>query len=141
MFLAGRETPHSRRGVFYLSYDMRSANFAKHPRDQTRCSRAKSKEFTDRQQGQKDERERILILFHDKVGPKLLVAVFAAQMAKEELKAKGLEESVTIAEIGNRLVEVIDCLVEILDPDDTVVEIQSDFMLGSVDKRLNVSNA
>jgi hypothetical protein len=69
------------------------------------------------QQGQTDERDRILRLFHDEVGPKLLAAVFTAQIAKEELKAKGLKESETVAKVGDKLVEAIEGVVAVLDPE------------------------
>jgi hypothetical protein len=109
--------------------DMRSINVAKHPEDEVCCSKAKLKEHAERarRQGQADERERIFKLFHDWVGPKLLVAVFTAQIAKEELEAQGLKESATVAKVGDRLVEAIDCLVAILDPEEAVIEeIQGD---------------
>jgi signal transduction histidine kinase len=60
--------------------------------------------------GQEEERERILKLFHDQVSPHLLAAVFSAQMAKEELEAKGLKESETVAKVGDKLVHVIEGL-------------------------------
>jgi hypothetical protein len=69
------------------------------------------------EKGRNDERDRILRLFHDEVGPKLLAAVFAAQIAKEELEAKGLKESETVAKVGDKLVEAIEGVVAVLDPE------------------------
>ena len=67
--------------------------------------------------GQEEERNRILKLFHDKVSPKLLAAVFEVVNAKETLEAKGLEESKVVARAADRLSETIDAVVSVLDPD------------------------
>jgi signal transduction histidine kinase len=67
--------------------------------------------------GQEEERNRILKLFHDKVSPKLLAAVFEVVNAKEKLEAKGLEESKVVARAADRLSETIDAVVSVLDPD------------------------
>jgi hypothetical protein len=70
-------------------------------------------------QGRDDEHERILKLFHDDVSPKLLAAVFAAQVAKEELEASGLPaESTTVAKIGDQLVEAIEGVADALEPEE-----------------------
>ena len=47
--------------------------------------------------GREEERNRILKLFHDRVSPKLLAAMFEVVNAKEKLEAKGLEESKAVA--------------------------------------------
>jgi len=67
--------------------------------------------------GQEEERNRILKLFHDKVSPKLLAAVFEVVNAKEKLEAKGLEESKVVARAADKLSETIDAVVSMLDPD------------------------
>jgi hypothetical protein len=67
--------------------------------------------------GQEEERNRILKLFHDKVSPKLLAAVFEVVNAKEILEAKGLEESKVVAKAADKLNETIDAVVSVLDPD------------------------
>jgi hypothetical protein len=68
-------------------------------------------------QGHDEEHHRILKLFHEEVGPKLLVAIFSAQVAKEELEAKGLKESETVASIADQLAEVIEGIVAVLSPE------------------------
>jgi signal transduction histidine kinase len=70
--------------------------------------------------GRNQERERIFKLFHDKVSSKLLAAVFTAQMAKEDLEAKGLKESEMIAKVGDKIVEAIEGLIAVLDPEEPV---------------------
>jgi len=70
-----------------------------------------------RQQGHVEEHDRILKLFHEEVGPKLLVAVFTAQVAKDELEAKGLKESETVAKVTDQLVEVIEGVIAMLAPE------------------------
>jgi PAS domain-containing protein len=67
--------------------------------------------------GKEEERNRILKLFHDKVSPKLLAAVFEVVNAKEKLEAKGLEESKVVARAADKLNETIDAVVSVLDPD------------------------
>ena len=67
--------------------------------------------------GGEEERNRILKLFHDRVSPKLLAAVFEVVNAKEKLEAKGLEESKAVAKAAEKLTETIDAVVSVLDPD------------------------
>jgi PAS domain-containing protein len=67
--------------------------------------------------GREEERNRILKLFHDKVSPKLLAAVFEVVNAKERLEEKGLEESKVVARAADKLTETIDAVVSVLDPD------------------------
>ena len=69
--------------------------------------------------GQEEERNRILKLFHDKVSPKLLAAVFEVVNAKEKLEAKGLEESKVVARAADKLSETIDAVASVLDPDNS----------------------
>jgi hypothetical protein len=68
--------------------------------------------------GQKEERNRILQLFHDRVSSKLLVAAFEVQRAKVELEAKGLEEGRAVSKAAEKLNETIDEVVSILDPEE-----------------------
>lgn len=66
--------------------------------------------------GREEERSRILKIFHDKVSPKLLAAIFEVARAKEELEAKGLQqESESISKASMALVETIDTLANFLD--------------------------
>ena len=66
--------------------------------------------------GREEERSRILKIFHDKVSPKLLAAIFEVARAKEELEAKGLQqESESISKASTALVETIDTLANFLD--------------------------
>ncbi len=67
--------------------------------------------------GCEEERNRILKLFHDRVSPKLLAAVFEVVNAKEKLEAKGLEESKAVAKAAEKLTETIDAVASVLDPD------------------------
>jgi PAS domain-containing protein len=67
--------------------------------------------------GREEERNRILKLFHDRVSPKLLAAVFEVVNAKEKLEAQGLEESKVVAKAAEKLAETIDAVVSVLDPD------------------------
>jgi PAS domain-containing protein len=67
--------------------------------------------------GREEERNRILKLFHDRVSPKLLAAVFEVVNAKETLETKGLEESKVVAKAADKLTETIDAVVSVLDPD------------------------
>jgi PAS domain-containing protein len=66
--------------------------------------------------GREEERNRILKLFHDRVSPKLLAAVFEVVNAKEKLEAKGLEESKAVAKAAEKLTETIDAVASVLDP-------------------------
>jgi hypothetical protein len=66
--------------------------------------------------GREEERNRILKLFHDRVSPKLLAAVFEVVNAKEKLEAKGLEESKAVAKAADKLTETIDAVASVLDP-------------------------
>jgi hypothetical protein len=66
--------------------------------------------------GQERERARILKGIHDEISPQLLSAVFLAQIIKENLEEKELEESDMAARLSEVLVKVIDGLVEVLDP-------------------------
>jgi hypothetical protein len=72
--------------------------------------------------GKEEERNRILKLFHDKVSPKLLAAVFEVVRAKEELEAKGLEEGKAVSKAADKLKETIDAVASVLDPDEPDVE-------------------
>ena len=66
--------------------------------------------------GRDEERSRILKIFHDKVSPKLLAAIFEVARAKEELESKGLQqESESISKASTALVETIDTLANFLD--------------------------
>ena len=66
--------------------------------------------------GREEERSRILKIFHDKVSPKLLAAIFEVARAKEELEAKGLQqESESISKASTALVETIETLANFLD--------------------------
>jgi PAS domain-containing protein len=67
--------------------------------------------------GREEERNRILKLFHDRVSPKLLAAVFEVVNAKEKLEAEGLEESKAVAKAAEKLTETIDAVASVLDPD------------------------
>jgi PAS domain-containing protein len=67
--------------------------------------------------GREEERNRILKLFHDRVSPKLLAAVFEVVNAKEKLEAKGFEESKAVAKAADKLTETIDAVASVLDPD------------------------
>jgi hypothetical protein len=68
--------------------------------------------------GREEERSRILKIFHDKVSPKLLAAIFEVARAKEELESKGLQrESESVARASTALVETIDTLANFLDSD------------------------
>jgi hypothetical protein len=67
--------------------------------------------------GREEERNRILKLFHDRVSPKLLAAVFEVVNAKEKLEAQGLEESKAVAKAADKLTETIDAVASVLDPD------------------------
>jgi PAS domain-containing protein len=69
--------------------------------------------------GREEERNRILKLFHDKVSPKLLAAVFEVVNARERLEAKGLEESKSVARAADKLTETIDAVAAVLDSDET----------------------
>jgi PAS domain-containing protein len=66
--------------------------------------------------GREEERNRILKLFHDRVSPKLLAAVFEVVNAKEQLEEKGLAESKAVAKAADKLTETIDAVVSVLDP-------------------------
>jgi hypothetical protein len=66
--------------------------------------------------GREEERNRILKLFHDRVSPKLLAAVFEVVNAKEKLEAKGIEESKAVAKAAEKLTETIDAVASVLDP-------------------------
>jgi signal transduction histidine kinase len=66
--------------------------------------------------GQERERARILKGIHDEISPQLLSAVFLAQIIKENLEEKELDESDMAARLSEVLVKVIDGLVEVLDP-------------------------
>jgi len=68
--------------------------------------------------GREEERNRILKLFHDRVSPKLLAAVFEVVNAKEKLEAKGLEESKAVAKAADKLTETIDAVASVLDPEE-----------------------
>lgn len=68
--------------------------------------------------GREEERSRIMKLFHDEVSPKLLAAVFEVQRAKEELESKGLEEVEAVSKAGEKLIETIDAVTSVLDPDE-----------------------
>jgi signal transduction histidine kinase len=68
--------------------------------------------------GREEERNRIMKLFHDEVSPKLLAAVFEVQRAKEELDAKGLKEGQAVSKAGEKLIETIDAVISVLDPDE-----------------------
>src|ERR1700760_1759568 len=52
------------------------------------------------QKDQERERARILKGIHDEISPQLLSAVFLAQILKENLEAKELEESVMANELS-----------------------------------------
>lgn len=65
--------------------------------------------------GQDSERARILKEIHDEISPQLLSAVFLAQILKEKLDGKGLDESDLAATLSEVLVKIIDGLVEVLD--------------------------
>jgi hypothetical protein len=67
--------------------------------------------------GREEERARIIKLFHDRVSPKLLAAVFEVVNAKEKLEAKGLDESKAVAKAADKLTETIDAVASVLDPD------------------------
>jgi hypothetical protein len=66
--------------------------------------------------GQERERARILKGIHDEISPQLLSAVFLAQILKEKLEGKELEESDMAARLSEVLGKLIDGLVEVLDP-------------------------
>ena len=54
-------------------------------------------------------------IFHDKVSPKLLAAIFEIARAKEELESKGLQqESESVSKASIALVETIDTLADFL---------------------------
>jgi hypothetical protein len=65
--------------------------------------------------GRAEERSRIMKIFHDKVSPKLLAAIFEIARAKEELESKGLQqESEAVSKASTALVETIDTLADFL---------------------------
>jgi signal transduction histidine kinase len=66
--------------------------------------------------GQQTERARILKGVHDEISPQLLSAVFLAQILKEKLEGQERDESDVVTRLSEVLVEVIDGLVEVLDP-------------------------
>jgi hypothetical protein len=66
--------------------------------------------------GQQTERARILKGIHDEISPQLLSAVFLAQILKEKLEGQERDESDVVTRLSEVLVEVIDGLVEVLDP-------------------------
>ena len=66
--------------------------------------------------GQERERARILKGIHDEISPQLLSAVFLAQILKEKLEEKELEESDMAARLSEVLIKLIDGLVEVMDP-------------------------
>jgi len=52
-----------------------------------------------------EEQKRILKLFHDKVVPHLVAAMFEAQFVKEELESRGLQEGEALSRMIERLVK------------------------------------
>src|ERR1700733_15010994 len=70
-----------------------------------------------RRKAEATERQRILKQIHDQVSPKLLAAVFAAQMALEKLGEKDSAASEQVANASATVIEAIDRLVEIFDPE------------------------
>jgi signal transduction histidine kinase len=66
--------------------------------------------------GQERERGRILKEIHDEISSQLLSSVFLAQILKEKLEGEGRDESEMATRLSEILVEVIDGLVDILDP-------------------------
>ena len=54
-----------------------------------------------------EEQKRILKLFHDKVVPHLVAAMFEAQFVKEELESRGLQEGEALSRMIERLVKTV----------------------------------
>jgi hypothetical protein len=68
--------------------------------------------------GRKEERSRILKLFHDEAGSPLLLAIFEAQLVKEDLESRDLKEAQALSRIVDKLIKVADAIVYILHPDE-----------------------
>src|SRR6202011_6257159 len=62
-----------------------------------------------------EEQKRILKLFHDKVVPHLVAAMFEAQFVKEELESRGLQEGEALPRMIERLVEAVSGIESIAD--------------------------
>ncbi|MGA8657575.1 MAG: hypothetical protein WB586_15630 [Chthoniobacterales bacterium] len=65
--------------------------------------------------GQREERERLWELLHNSLNPHLIVAVFAAQSAKEKLESKGLAEAADLSKVTKILDHVIEQTVTALE--------------------------
>jgi hypothetical protein len=54
-----------------------------------------------------EEQKRILKLFHDKMVPHLVSAMFEAQFVKEELESSGFQEGEALSRMIERLVKAV----------------------------------
>jgi hypothetical protein len=57
------------------------------------------------------ERNRLLKFFHDEIAPKLLVAIFEAECAKELLEATDSLALDHVTKVSQMLIEIIDALI------------------------------
>ena len=71
-----------------------------------------------------EEQKRILKLFHDKVVPHLVAAMFEAQFVTEELESRGLQEGEALSRMIERLVKAVYGIESIADLEEMQAEPQ-----------------
>ena len=63
----------------------------------------------------RDERARIVRMFHDEVSSTMLAVLFAIESAKDELEAQNLPQAETVAKASELLQEVVEKISEVLE--------------------------